>query len=86
MSIFYNKLGIGIEFEGSKEDLEMVNFLYYKEIDSISYKSNYLDKKLIFYKADENELVCFNFDVDESFTAKEFLLVIRGLYDANINY
>ena len=50
MSIFYNKLGIGIEYEGAKEDLEMVNSLLYKELDSISYKSNYLDKKLIFYK------------------------------------
>lgn len=84
MSIFYNKLGIGIEFEGSEEDLEMVNSLYYKELDNISYKSNYLDKKLIFYKAEENELVCFNFNTNENFTAKEFLLDL--LDNANINY
>lgn len=83
MSIFYNKLGIGIEFEGAEEDLEMINSLLYKELDNISYKSNYLDKKLIFYKSEENELVCFNFDTDENFTAKEFLLDI--LDDANID-
>lgn len=83
MSIFYNKLGIGIEYEGAEEDLEMINSLLYKELDNISYKSNYLDKKLIFYKSEENELVCFNFDTDENFTEKEFLLDL--LDDANID-